>query len=106
MYDLATIHRLNDAAALREQFPDHNCAEEIEYNPEYESALDSILDGYVPDNEYQDVKHDLEIVRGIVTLHLEHLLWVATDPRESEDTRLDARRKAQDIEYALRDLYT
>lgn len=44
MYDLATIHRLNDAAALAEQFPWHNCAEEVTENPVYEGFMDPYID--------------------------------------------------------------
>lgn len=44
MYDLATITRLNDLAALKAQFPAHDCAEEVLYNPEYESFGDSYVD--------------------------------------------------------------
>jgi hypothetical protein len=80
MYDLSTINRLNDAAALREQFPGHDCAEEVLYNPEYESFGDSYIDYDV----YQSVKDDRDALGAEVRRFSDHLRaegeeWAARD---------------------------
>ena len=61
MYDLATIKRLNDQAALKAQYPEHDCAEEVLYNPEYESFGDQ----YVDRDEHLGVIEDRRILAGL-----------------------------------------
>lgn len=69
MYDLATITRLNDQAALKEQFPSHDCAEEVLYNPEYESFGDS----YVDRDILTTVEQDRDALAQLAQEYADHL---------------------------------
>jgi hypothetical protein len=96
VYDLRTIKRLNDAAALRKQFPDHNCADEVTFSPEYESFLDDYVLVSDCDAKVEDLQASVDALTAKVKSHLDHLEWVASDPRESQASREAARFSARE----------
>ncbi len=77
MFGLDTIRRMNDDAAIREQFPDHDCTESEE--------VAFMLDDYVTHDAFREV---LENHRGLNDLVQE---LIARLPENDMADRLDKR---------------
>lgn len=59
MFSLETIKSMNDAAALKEQFPEHDCTESDE--------VDALIDErYVDREEAELVERERDILAGLV----------------------------------------